>query len=232
MTFTDLTIIYFAIGAPFGVYSFFGVRKPITVESVMLLAAKVVLWPPFATVFAFKRLTRTADTTDFDDTYHLDAENDAAVDNIRREIKAELSTNGNRESNRETLEVLERYLGLALALRGFRTARAKMKPELLYATEHPARDLAAKCIYRRNRARLIAHRNRAIADLASQANGQRSVALMLKATAIFGDSDRFSESLKITEIENGDAKTYFENRKVISRWKPELSANERSEFTA
>lgn len=135
--FLDLTVVYFAFGAPLGMYEIARNRR--SPKVVALAAIHFALWPFFA-IASLRSLAVQPEQS-----------LERKIDELRTEFEAEAF---NGESGREFRDVYARYTGLALALRA---ANGDASSELFDIVRHRDRHLAARCLDRRNRRRLEFH---------------------------------------------------------------------------
>ena len=140
--FLDLTVVYFAFGAPLGVYEI--TRNKRSPRTVVLAAMHFVLWPLFAVAslrrsFAVERPEPS-----------LEQE----VDDLRAEFEAAAFDGRKSDAVLEFRDLYAHYSGLAIALGragGYGTS------ELFAVGSHPDANLASRCLERRNRNRLEFH---------------------------------------------------------------------------
>ena len=135
--FLDLTVVYFAFGAPLGMYEIARNRR--SPKVVALAAIHFVLWPLFA-IASLRSLTIQPEPS-----------LERKIDDLRTEFETEAF---NGESGREFRDVYARYTGLALALRA---ANGDASSEIFDIAGRTDGGLASKCFDRRNRRRLEFH---------------------------------------------------------------------------
>ena len=135
--FLDLTVVYFAFGAPLGMYEIARNRR--SPKAVALAAVHFVLWPFFA-IASLRSLAGQPEQS-----------LERRIDELRTEFETEAF---NTESGREFRDVYARYTGLALALRA---GNGGGSSELFDIAGHHDGRLASKCFDRRNRRRLEFH---------------------------------------------------------------------------
>lgn len=193
MRLSELTIIYFATAAPFGVASFLrqpsrGARRT---GALARAAGAALLWPLAALLLVLGRGAASGGGRDEEAGAH-----DGALDESRAERAKRALTNALRaaedvwdeenenepggegrgakgEEGRYAMfaarESVERYVGLTLACAGARSEASASARELeLCRLAGSAGDdllLAGRCIHRRNVTRLFAHRERARAEM-------------------------------------------------------------------
>jgi hypothetical protein len=182
MLLSELTIIYLATAAPFGVARFLRERTRGTrhLSTLLKAAGAALAWPFTSFTLLLKRAAspsgrgHTGDEGSAADERRVEHVKRAAVNALRAVEDTLADAYGLRgEPERHTLfvarESLERYTGLALACA---SANAEARPspremELCRITGRAGEDLlvAGLCVHRRNVTRLFAHRERARSEL-------------------------------------------------------------------
>lgn len=159
----DFTIIYLACGSPFAVYHITKRTETLSLAEAGMIAATFFLWPAFALPLALRRLfpARFGNRPSLRDRRGQ----------IRSEIERIAFAEGPTAAVFEFREVYERFTGLFEAA----DLSGAYANELFKVTGHVNRDLASRCLARRNREKLDYHRSIArnefvdlIADLSSR----------------------------------------------------------------
>jgi hypothetical protein len=222
MILSDIFIIYLAAAAPFGVSRFLsehagGTRMP---TALLRGVGAALAWPFTSLPRLVGRVSRRGargGTFEGRDPFEQRVERvKRAAVNALRAVEDALEDAGavKDESERFTLyaarEAVERYAGLALAAKG---ASPEARPtaremELCRIAGRGGDDLltAGRCVHRRNVTRLVAHRERAgaelsqalsvVRDLAHESAAER-LALNLAQQLRAGDRARISEALRL-----------------------------------
>lgn len=159
MSFSEIFIIYLAIGAPFAVHSFFGGRMETDVRNAGISLLKLTFWPLFALYSGFRFLANSFRTAETGNELRVAAFRKAS-DEVRADLE-NLLISANREMRKGVLRDFDRLSGVALAVAESEAVAPTATPRIFEAADHPMPDLAARCIFRRNRSRLAEHRNRA-----------------------------------------------------------------------
>ncbi len=162
MTFSEIFIIYLAIGAPFAVHSFFGGQMETNVRNAGVSLLKLTFWPVFGTYFIFRLTRNTFRAVETGNERRI-----AALETASMEIRSDLSillVSADREMRKSVIEDFDRLCGIALAVAETEPAASLSIPRIFEAADHPSPDLAARCIFRRNQSRIAEHRNRAHAS--------------------------------------------------------------------
>ncbi len=156
MTFLDLTIIYLAIGAPFGVHHFFKLRGRPMAERIFGGLLHFVLWVPFSVTILVSLLKRGPD----------DERRPRELLELQTQIE---SACRDRVPVFEARRVLERYIGLR-SLSMPRSGEPSKDITIFDLSGHPNTTLAEICINRRNRERISLHQTNAAQDIVSLKN--------------------------------------------------------------
>lgn len=160
MTFTDVIIIYFAIGSPFAVYRF--VNSEAGRATVVNALSAWPLWPVeawryiFATARKRQAANRRARQIKVFETKR---------EKIRREagdLSREILQSGSERNVIATRTRIDRYVGLSLAVDASEEAFENV--ELFRIAGRKNTDAGAACLRRRNAARLVRHHNNARED--------------------------------------------------------------------
>lgn len=141
MSLFDLFIIYFAAGAPFGVYRATTLKRSVTANVVLGLLFQIVLWP----VFTIRMLVG--------DGKRSEAGNE--LDRLKSEIEHLAFTESSASAIFDFREVFARYTGLSQA------ANTEVAPgqvsDIFEVGKAENPQLATAILARRNREKLIFH---------------------------------------------------------------------------
>jgi hypothetical protein len=154
MTISDIAIIYFACGAPLGVYTFYS-RANTWHQVALAILAWPIIGVRLATSMAGQGPASTHET----------------LLTIRHELESQLMSGSLPESVFEFREVFDRYTGLAQAAT---ESSATAVSGLLELTAHPSVALAESCMSRSQKDRLRRHLNAARSEFASFLNDASS----------------------------------------------------------
>ena len=159
MTPAELLIIYLAAGAPFGVYAFFDQADRSANLHITLPILKFAVWPVFAVQLIIREISGRFSNSS--SRIASSRQNRAEqAEKLRLDITSTVVFENNRE-RRKLLDEFERFAGITAAVSEAEQNGKPSTPIVLEAGGHPSPSLGAKCILRRNRARLLEHRNRA-----------------------------------------------------------------------
>ncbi|MDQ3321550.1 MAG: hypothetical protein M3525_03705 [Acidobacteriota bacterium] len=180
MNTTDFLIIYFSVGAPFGVYTYFQNRAELNRnDSRLKTLAAFFFWLPAA--FRLIRKHKLFDKA----VFHLKNKKSPANSSgekraraIQKQLEKLVPRSDFNISIFEFRETLERFAGLTSACKSETTGAAGKV--FFEAAKNKNVKLAAKCFYRRNRERLFFHQTSArhdflhiIADLFAAVSDKR-----------------------------------------------------------
>jgi len=139
--FLDLTVVYFAFGAPLGVYEITRNRR--SPKTAALAAVHFVLWPLFAAASLRQSLAVPVQ----------ERSSEQEIDDLRIEFEALFDT-GQEGDILEFRDIFARYTGLAMVVQA---SKYSGSAELFTVAGHNDRMLASRCMERRNRRRLEFH---------------------------------------------------------------------------
>jgi hypothetical protein len=212
MNISDYLIIYFSIGAPFGVYTYFQTRLELNQNrSRQKALAAFFLWMPVA--FRLIRAYKFFDDITSGVKYKKIPINSLSEENlpaIQKKMEKFLSVNDSQISIFEFRETSERYAGLTAALKIETTGAKEAGKYFFKAAKNNNAELAAKCFYRRNRARLFFHQTSARKDFL------HTIAALFPAVS---DKQRFAA----LTLEFTDALKDFEARAALEKFLVENS---------
>ena len=147
VTAIDISIIYLACGAPFGVY-----RAYLPKENWYSVVLAIVAWP----IIAIRLVLTTAQRSSIS-IHH-------ALQELRTDLERGLFAGSSPETVFEFREVFDRYTGLYIAARQASTPAVS---GLIQITNHPSLALAESCISRSLDSKLRRHLNVARSEFTS-----------------------------------------------------------------
>ena len=219
---SDIFIIYLAAAAPFGVSRFLSEQAggTATLPALLRSAGAALAWPltSLSRLLGRDGAEATSEGRDHD-SQRVERVKRAAVNALRAfEDSLEEARAKPDEAGRHTLysarECVERYAGLALAAA---QANPEARPseremELCRIAGRGGDDLltAGRCVHRRNVTRLVAHRERASAELV-QALGA-VCALVPEEHLRGGDPARIPAALRLSLLRVAELPACFEDR--------------------
>ena len=171
MKLTDLLIIYFAAGAPFGVYQFTTVQHPLDAKAWLQIFFRICFWPLFAVLGLIDWFAKGDPSAGS----HLDQH----IDRIRIEIEDLVLANESISSIFDFREILQRYAGLSEATN---VAVSSSVNEVFDLSGSENKQLASACLARKNHRKLSFHQSLArsqfvdmISEFADASNDRTSV---------------------------------------------------------
>ncbi len=231
MNFTDLLIIYFSIGAPFGVYSYFQNRSELYQNDSLLKAVfPFLFWFPTAfELLKNKTFSRnTVSASGYKERFTASAE-ETKLYSVQKQLEKKFQKSSCKISIYEFREILERYAGLTIACKNQNSAAGDTGSEFFKIAQNKNVELAAKCFDRRNRARLFFHQSSARQDFL-----QLTTSLFTAVSDKHGFAELASEFADLLEdaqarneiekmiVENSFAEKHFALKSLETNlWKPE-----------
>ena len=155
---SDLTIIYLACGAPFGVYYFLQNRRLKQKKIFWTYTTfAFILWFPFAVYLLWNKLS-------VDRSQLLTVNEERSIFSIKKQIEAILPHTNSQISIYNLRETFERYVGLTRAIYAENNKSTDAEKEIFRISVNSNVELAATCQHRRNRKRLFFHQTLARQD--------------------------------------------------------------------
>jgi hypothetical protein len=203
---SDAVIIYLAIGSPFAVHYFLQLSRSRSQNHILRAISTFLFWPVYA-VRLTGRVTVSKDgrTISSSDDQQLDARFEKKVGEIQAALEIFVGDLLPERPILDCRDILERYIGLTLALRT-NPDRSSQFAEIIPGSDENI-NLNSVCMNRRNRKRLENHQNRARRDfltLVSEVidiDGRHSAfgASALELTRVISDTDAFDAIVQMQE---------------------------------
>lgn len=198
MTFLDIAIVYFSLGAPFGVYGFFRQGEPVRLAGTLKAIGTFLLWPPFAVTALIRGFYRVRSNEQFAQIYRLDEGVHEKARFILKELKPKLRRLSGNEAAR-IFETVERYAELSLLSKTYSGSESGHFMNLLVASGHQNAKTGAICLERRNQRNLKKHQMAAREELIEAVRSAATEIIFLRNAIIqiadlLGD-DEMIESL-------------------------------------
>ncbi len=164
MKITDLLIIYFSAGAPVAVYFYFQNRDRLNLKKLRLKTlSSFFFWLPSAFQLLLRnQLLQNAFLSKRNKKPFFSTKREKKLYKFQKQLEKILQKTSSGISIFELRETLDRYVGLTLAAR--EETSVETGKEFFRAAENKNVELAAKCLYRRNRQRLFFHQTSARQD--------------------------------------------------------------------
>jgi hypothetical protein len=208
MNIADIIIIYLAFGSPLMVYRYLVNRDLERSRRILIALLTLACWIPMAARLGYRYLTNAYFGKVFVSRRTLDAVNGHLAE-IRCVMKSELMQANASVSMRELSEILERYVGLTVAIRDASTGKYEKSLDL-FVNAGKERELVTRSLISRNRGRLGRHHIRARRDLLDlferlldrYPTAQPAIELVVKIAHQLGD-DETADFLKAVEESRG-----------------------------
>ncbi len=195
MNIADILIIYLAFGSPLMVYQYLINRDLERSRRILISLLTLACWIPMAARLGYGYLTNAYFGKVFVSRRTLDAVQ-GHLTQIRRVMKSDLMQANAGVSMRDLSEVLERYVGLTVAIRDAASGTYGKSLDL-FVNAGKDRELVTTCLMRRNRRRLRRHHTGARRDLLDMferlleryPTAQRAMELVVKIAHQLGDDE-------------------------------------------
>ena len=158
MTIWDFLIIYLACGSPFAVHLLVTRNDSNSKYSTAIAIARLAAWPVFAVTIVFRWLTALAVTS----SRGPGRAEQTALDRERSALENSEQISSGSVPLFEFRDAFHRYS--SLSLESGVTTLAEGSSEIFEITMHPEPAIASACLYRKNRFRLLEHRDDARSD--------------------------------------------------------------------
>jgi hypothetical protein len=162
MTFTDLLIVYLAFGAPLAVYKYLQNRTANVRRKTLVSIFTFFFWVPTAVQIGYLYLSNAYFRDAFVSRRILDAR-EKRIGSLREAMTAELTRLARGASLHDTRETVERYAGLADAVRET-GPEPSGRNALFEAAGREEYRVGQVCLMRRNLRRLKRHHTQARQD--------------------------------------------------------------------
>lgn len=206
MTLTDIFIVYFTFGAPLAVYKYLQNRSLNRSRRILYSLATFIFWVPAAVQIVYLYLRNAYSGDAFVSKQDLDVREKLLL-KTGELLRIEVIGYVRAARLHDVRETIDRYIGLASAVRDGATATA-IGSEFFDAAGRRKHDLAQRCLMRRNLRRLELHHTQARRDLFD---------LLEEASERFDVSPAVRIAIELaTQLD--DAKTVRNLRGLIAQW--------------
>jgi hypothetical protein len=199
MNLYDFLIIYFACGAPVGVYYFLQNRHRSDRQKLLLKTfLAFAVWMPFL----WKHF-RDRFKNNFGGGRFSDAKLEEKIRGARARLEKSLAETNPNLSIYEIREVFDRYASLTLSsqIDDADHQSASKARELFQIAGHNNSELAAICLERRNRKELIFHHTLARADFLDLLVGNEKLAAAIEFVSLLNDAQAKEAIEKMQTVE-------------------------------
>ena len=160
---TEISILYLSIGSAVGAHSFFksdrSVRQRRRVRTKVM--AVVLLWPVYLLILFFQKLAGLFPKSIFVEPSQSDSSDSQKLILLQKRLESMIDSDIGTNDLYAWREVLTRYAGLSLSSA---YPAAAIRPGLLSLGSSASASTQQICLNRRNRERLLKHRNGARTD--------------------------------------------------------------------
>lgn len=165
MNFSEIIIIYLALGSPFAVYFFLQNRNRFKTGQLWVKTIlNFLFWIPFAFGLLWEYLKLKGSSAGnfnfFDESGSIKDE----LSQIQRKIESLISETDRKQSIFEIREILDRYIGLSLEVKSTSSFSEQTENDFFKIVDSPNRETASICNQRRNLKRLFFHHKLAAND--------------------------------------------------------------------
>lgn len=225
MTAADILIIYLAFGAPIAVYKFLQNRDARIVRRCLITVATFLFWIPAAVNIARLYISNAY----FGDSFVSPVDPDASeilISDLRADVRSELVRLGAGVGMHDARDTVDRYVGLASAIRNDVPLGGSAHENLFEAAGRAEFGLGVRCVRIRNRQRLERHhiQSRAeflklLADAAGSNESDAALKSALKLARQLGDTEMFDGVRDLmtgkAEVWNSESKQHSQSLNVI-----------------
>jgi len=166
MTLPDIAIVYLSVGSAVGAHHYFksdrAIRKRRRVRASVMLV--VLLWPPYLLFLAYRRLSNRLSKSKFAEIPQSDSFIRPDIRALQRQLESFLVSDDRGIELFSWRNTMVRYAGLMTA--ASKESRVE-RIDFLELDPTPSIDTQHICLNRRNRERLLRHRNSARTEFLS-----------------------------------------------------------------
>ena len=224
MNLDDFLIIYFACGAPVGVYYFLQNRHKLNRQKLILKTfLTLIVWIPFALRYIGKTgFFKNRLSNNFDDTSFLDAGLQNKIQKVKRELEKALHETDPNISIYEIREIFDRYVSFSL-FRQIDDRDTQIDEQIFQIAGHKNSKLAAICLQRRNRKMFLFHQTLARLDFLDLLAGKADLAAAaIEFASLLNDIEAKEAIEKIFDIKPQTGKESLVKDEEKALWKSEI----------
>jgi hypothetical protein len=219
MTVVDILIIYLAFGAPIAVYNYLQNRSVPMVRRCLAAAGTFLFWIPAAVQTAHLYISNAY----FGDAFVSPVDSDSAeifISDLRETLRSELVRSGAGIGMHDARETVDRYVGLAGAVRQAMPSSGTPQENLFEAAGRRDVGLSVRCINIRNRRRLERHHAQSRAELlkllTDAADSPDHIATLKRALKLASQLDDGEMFEKVRRLMAGKAEVWNTESKQSS----------------
>ena len=225
MTVIDILIIYLAFGAPIAVYKYLQNREAQIVRRCLIAVGTFLFWIPAAVRIGFLYISNAYLGSGFVSPVDSDS-SEMLISDLRQHVRSELVRLGAGVGMHDARETVDRYVGLASAVRSGMPLGGTAHENLFAAAGRKDSRVGIRCMNIRNRRRLERHHNqsrkellRLLAEAADSAEYNTAMKSALKLTRQLDDSETFQQLRELmadkVEVWNSESKQQTQSVNVV-----------------
>lgn len=199
MTVTDILIIYLAFGAPIAVYKYLQNRDARIVRRYLIAVGTFLFWIPAAVRIGYLYISNAYFGSAFVSPVDSDS-SEMLISDLRESVRSELVRMGAGVGMHDARETVDRYVGLASAIRSGVPLAGTAHENLFEAAGRKDSGIGIHCMKIRNRRRLERHHNQSrkellklLADVAGSTEYNAAMKSALKLARQLDDSETFEQ---------------------------------------
>jgi hypothetical protein len=204
MTFLDIFIIYLAFGAPIAVYKYLQNRDALTMRRWLSAVATFLFWIPAAVSLGRLYISNAY----LGDAFVSPVDSDSSeilISELRESLRSDLVRLGAGVGMHDARETVDRYVGLASAVRKDAPLGGTAHENLFEAAGREDFGLGVRCINIRNRRRLERHHTQSrkellklFAEAPDSSESSTALKTALRLARQLGDFEMFDRLRELT----------------------------------
>ena len=216
MTLVDIVIIYLAFGAPIAVYKYLQTRDARPMRRYLTAVGTFLFWIPAAVRIGVLYISNAYFDDGFVSPVDLDS-SEILISDLRESLRSELVRLGAGVGMHDARETVDRYVGLASAVRSGVDLGGAAHENLFEAAGREDYILAVHCVNLRNRRRLERHHIQSrkellklLAELVDSSEHNTAMKSALRLTRQLDDHEMFDQVRELmtnkAEVWNSESK--------------------------
>jgi len=225
MTVTDILIIYLAFGAPIAVYKYLQYRDARFVRRCLIAVGTFLFWIPAAVRIGYLYISNAYFGTAFVSPVDSDS-SEMLISDLRENVRSELVRMGAGVGMHDARETVDRYVGLAGAVRSGVALGGAAHQNLFEAAGRKDSGIGIHCMKIRNRRRLERHHNQSrkeflklFTDAPDSSKHNSAMKTALKLARQLDDSETFEQLRELmidkAEVWNTESKQQTQSANVV-----------------
>ena len=224
MTATDILIIYLAFGAPIAVYKFLQNHDTRIARRYLVAIWTILFWIPAAVRIGHLYISNAYFGNGFASPVDSDS-SEMLISDLREDVRSELVRVGAGVGMHDARETVDRYVGLASAVRCGAALGSTAHQNFFEAAARKDSGIGVHCMKIRNRRRLERHHSQSrkeflklFADSAGSRENQPAMKSALKLARQLDDSETFEQLRELitnkAEVWNTESKRQTQSLNV------------------